>query len=80
MISFPCVPEPIPLSRYITVATVSNTETKLAFQLLSYLTGIINTNTTCSACLDTFNASVQVRGNPYLNNRSTRLLPNRHTM
>ena len=52
--------EPIPLSRYVTVATVSNPETKLSFQLLSYLTGIINSNTTCSACLLSFNSSIQV--------------------
>ncbi|KAL5499803.1 hypothetical protein EMCRGX_G011264 [Ephydatia muelleri] len=51
--------QPIPLSRYVTVATVSNPETKLSFQLLSYLTGIINSNTTCSACLLSFNSSIQ---------------------
>lgn len=51
--------QPIPLSRYITVDTVSNPETKLSFQLLSYLTGMINTSTTCSACLQSFNSSIQ---------------------
>lgn len=38
---------------------MSNPETKLSFQLLSYLTGMINTSTTCSACLQSFNSSIQ---------------------